>query len=890
MRGKSVLLAAVILGTLNPAYALWEIKAPEIEAIPGMSLAIPIYGTTEGEIVAFQFQIAYCDDSMKIIVDSLTLKGYGNPYTTIFDTISDPAWTYDSYVGQSYCAIAALTFSLTPVPPFTDGKIAVLWAHFDDQYIVVPDTVELDITEYVPCVPDNHIEALYVFPNAEDTVPQMTDGAIFFNNYGVLVQIDPPQPQFVNENDSLTIIITGTSIDTTDNLEISVVSGLEPWMNFTPSQPDYSVTGSLELNPGNCDDGMYVVNFEIVSSHFDTTFFVTDTIFVLNSNMAPYCMQVLPGSATFSVGKITQRVEFLDPDMGCPSGHTGDSLSLSFYIDPVPATTPSFVDNGDGTGLFEWVSEMSDTGIYVVGFIGEDRYGAADTVEITVRIVPEPQYVNYNYKLQLKQMCAYSALAPAEVHYPVYLSNNEPVAGYEILLAFDPACLTLIGVQEREISGYSSEFFDYSILPPGVVDDWPAVRVVAARDMPGGEDIPPIPPDTSQAVFDLVFEVEPGLPAGQLCDVKFVVNECSDNSLTDSIGQDLITPMVLDEVLVGSDTGACGFAEYLVDSCGTLQVVKDVALVDGFGFVDENVSCADGSKCPMGCLIVTPIWKGDVNLNGIPFEISDISFYTRVMLGFFPIDDDTTTPPEGWTLGNWQIAAENSDLNENGAYWEISDLIRLINVVNGMTFASVYGVEGSARISCEDRLIQIDASTDIGGVFLEIFYEGKIEDVYAGESIDGMRLEWSATEDKARILLWSPESRYVPKGEKITLQISGAKILRLEKADVADKFGNTLSIEQSRPSLAFLKVVPNPSGKTVKIRYIIGDESDVILDIYDVSGRLVRKLRRKHQKAGSYIVTWNGRDDRGRIVSSGIYLLRANVGEQTQTRKIVLLR
>ena len=74
MRGKSILLAAVILGTLKSSYALWEVKAPQVEAVPNFGIAIPIYGTTEGEILGFQYQIAYCDDYLKIVVDSMTLK------------------------------------------------------------------------------------------------------------------------------------------------------------------------------------------------------------------------------------------------------------------------------------------------------------------------------------------------------------------------------------------------------------------------------------------------------------------------------------------------------------------------------------------------------------------------------------------------------------------------------------------------------------------------------------------------------------------------------------------------------------------------------------------------------------------------------------------------
>ena len=173
---------------------------------------------------------------------------------------------------------------------------------------------------------------------------------------------------------------------------------------------------------------------------------------------------------------------------------------------------------------------------------------------------------------------------------------------------------------------------------------------------------------------------------------------------------------------------------------------------------------------------------------------------------------------------------------------------------------------------------------------VEISYRGKIEDIIVSKPVEDVELEWTCSEGKARILMWSPRGHYIPKGKRITMRISGAKDLKLEKADVADRYGNTLSIERKGASLSLLKIEPNPSGKAVKIQYVIGEEADVNLSIYDVSGRLVKKLKGGRQKAGSYTVIWNGRDERNRTVSNGVYFLKVNAGKFKQTRKIILMR
>ena len=62
------------------------------------------------------------------------------------------------------------------------------------------------------------------------------------------------------------------------------------------------------------------------------------------------------------------------------------------------------------------------------------------------------------------------------------------------------------------------------------------------------------------------------------------------------------------------------------------------------------------------------------------------------------------------------------------------------------------------------------------------------------------------------------------------------------------------------------------------------------LDIYDVLGRKVTTLINEHLAAGSKRVQWNGRDNAGAEVASGIYFYRLRTGDQVEVRKMVILR
>lgn len=88
---------------------------------------------------------------------------------------------------------------------------------------------------------------------------------------------------------------------------------------------------------------------------------------------------------------------------------------------------------------------------------------------------------------------------------------------------------------------------------------------------------------------------------------------------------------------------------------------------------------------------------------------------------------------------------------------------------------------------------------------------------------------------------------------------------------------------------------PNPFNPETWIPYTLAKDVEVTITIYSSSGRIIRTLQLGHQTAGAYIsrdkaAYWNGRNDVGEKVSSGVYFYTLKAGEFIATRKLVVLR
>ena len=82
------------------------------------------------------------------------------------------------------------------------------------------------------------------------------------------------------------------------------------------------------------------------------------------------------------------------------------------------------------------------------------------------------------------------------------------------------------------------------------------------------------------------------------------------------------------------------------------------------------------------------------------------------------------------------------------------------------------------------------------------------------------------------------------------------------------------------------KNYPNPFNPTTKIRIELPERTNVLFKIYDLLGKEVRTLVNEEKSAGIYTVTWDGRDDSGHDLSSGIYISRIVAGSEVRVFKM----
>ncbi len=83
---------------------------------------------------------------------------------------------------------------------------------------------------------------------------------------------------------------------------------------------------------------------------------------------------------------------------------------------------------------------------------------------------------------------------------------------------------------------------------------------------------------------------------------------------------------------------------------------------------------------------------------------------------------------------------------------------------------------------------------------------------------------------------------------------------------------------------------PNPFNPETRITYQLPERSDVTLQVYNVQGSAVATLVSQTQAAGTYMLTWNGKDDHGNQMPSGVYFYRISAENFNETKRMMLMK
>ncbi|MCZ6766301.1 MAG: aryl-sulfate sulfotransferase [bacterium] len=183
-------------------------------------------------------------------------------------------------------------------------------------------------------------------------------------------------------------------------------------------------------------------------------------------------------------------------------------------------------------------------------------------------------------------------------------------------------------------------------------------------------------------------------------------------------------------------------------------------------------------------------------------------------------------------------------------------------------------------------IIGFSAASDVDGVDLRW-------DILSDEDIQGFNIYRRHGDDQPVVinpggLIGVAQRRYMDAGTDAGKDYSYT--LGVVLADGSELMSQTTRVTTPVRSLTLGQNHPNPFNPKTVISYQLPEAGFVELMVYDAGGRLVRTLVQENMPAGAKEVTWDGHDDAGNQVSSGVYFYRLTVGTQTLTRKMVMIK
>uniref|UniRef100_A0A7C6ECS2 T9SS type A sorting domain-containing protein n=1 Tax=candidate division WOR-3 bacterium TaxID=2052148 RepID=A0A7C6ECS2_UNCW3 len=101
-------------------------------------------------------------------------------------------------------------------------------------------------------------------------------------------------------------------------------------------------------------------------------------------------------------------------------------------------------------------------------------------------------------------------------------------------------------------------------------------------------------------------------------------------------------------------------------------------------------------------------------------------------------------------------------------------------------------------------------------------------------------------------------------------------------------FGYPIGIKEKDQYSQLIKIYPNPTRSLVNLTYIVPTATNVEISLYDLSGKRVKTLVKGLKNSGEHRLTWNGTDNQGRRVPSGVYLCRFKSEKLERIEKVVI--
>jgi len=210
-------------------------------------------------------------------------------------------------------------------------------------------------------------------------------------------------------------------------------------------------------------------------------------------------------------------------------------------------------------------------------------------------------------------------------------------------------------------------------------------------------------------------------------------------------------------------------------------------------------------------------------------------------------------------------------------------------------FIQSNNIKNLCMISGDAHMLAIDNGTNSyygsgGGTGFPVFHAASLDQ---SPSIKGGPYSEGAFPERGQFGLMT----VIDESDSIKVQWSGRNYLDSEIVAYSFAYSVGILTDIENGDLAHLpqsymlkQNYPNPFNPSTTIQFELPRRSVVIISVYNILGQQIRLLHNEESPAGVHTVFWDGKDDKGAIVSGGVYFYRLIADEFVDTRKMVLVK
>jgi len=321
--------------------------------------------------------------------------------------------------------------------------------------------------------------------------------------------------------------------------------------------------------------------------------------------------------------------------------------------------------------------------------------------------------------------------------------------------------------------------------------------------------------------------------------------------------------------------------------------VKAFWATDNYGDLESrssNVSCA------------TPYRKGDANFDN-NVDISDVLAVVN-----FVLESDFPTADE----------FRNVDVNEDEQI-NIADVIKVVDIIFGVNSLRPVG-DYSAGLASVNLLVDhgsqnivfaIENGSALRGFQFDLNYDPHFISLLSpslSKQQENTIINTNNLSDGVQRFIIADMAGDFLEGEginfvSIPFEFNGSKFdvsnISLENINLVSSNGsfldhlvrvNSLDVGLNPDKYSLLQNFPNPFNPTTEITFSLPTDSFVELSVFNMVGQKVRSLSSDNFKAGYHSIVWNGMDDSGSSVASGMYFYSIHMGNYGNTKKMLFLK